>query len=263
MTGTFKVTNTLAAYLVPVILCAVAPVFSRDVNKRLKVSLILASILLVSVMIFTFSRAGWLGLIAGLVFLLICSRNIRAASIPLLLFLSVLLAVPALKDRVTAHGDAQRVRLFSASAGMIRENPVIGKGVGTYMDRFSQRYPTERPSYAHNSFLQVWAETGVLGFLSLAGFLSLLLVKGARAARRGADFMLMGLVSGIFGFLAHSFFDNHFYTLQLSFLFWSLAGLCSSQCVNTYREREDFEKIEEVDLSGKKADDILASINIS
>ncbi|MFH1752917.1 MAG: hypothetical protein ABH875_01920, partial [Candidatus Omnitrophota bacterium] len=56
-----------------------------------------------------------------------------------------------------------------------------------------------------------------------------ILVCGIRAALRSSDLMLMGLVCGIFGFLVHGFFDNHFYSLQLSFLFWTLAGLCRSR----------------------------------
>ncbi|MFH1753421.1 MAG: O-antigen ligase family protein [Candidatus Omnitrophota bacterium] len=177
-TAAFKVTNVLAAYLVPVLVSGIALVFSKDVNKREKIFLILSSLLLTSILILTFSRAGWLGFTAGLILLFLLSRNIKIAFLPLLIFLTVLLAVPALRDRATAHGDAQRVALFNATTEMIGENPFLGKGVGTYMDHYSRRYPDKSPAYAHNSYMQVWAETGIFSFLSFIAFLAIILVCG-------------------------------------------------------------------------------------
>jgi O-antigen ligase len=240
VTATFKVTNVLAAYLIPVILLAIAPLFSGRIKRRYKNLFFFLSLLLTLVLISTFSRAGWLGFIAALALLLFLSRNLKRASVPLFLFLLVLLAVPSLRDRVTAHGDAQRIRLFSATAEMIKENPLLGKGVGTYMDHFSRKYPDKNPAYAHNSYMQVWAETGIFSFLSFIAFLAILVLKSARAVLRNQDFIFLGLVCGIFGFLIHSFFDNHFYSLQLSFLFWVLAGLCNSQYTFlTYGEQKE------------------------
>ena len=230
VTAAFKVTNILAAYLIPVLISTIAFLSSKSIDRKKRIFLIFSSTLLVSVLIFTFSRAGWLGFIAALIFLLFLSRNIKVAAVPLLLFLSILLVVPTLRDRVTAHGDAQRVKLFTTTVKMIKANPVLGHGVGTYMDRFSRYHPDTNPAYAHNSYMQIWAETGIFSFLSFMAFLSLLLAKSVKAVLRNRDFILMGLVCGIFGFLVHSFFDNHFYSLQLSFLFWTLAGLCRSRC---------------------------------
>lgn len=37
--------------------------------------------------------------------------------------------------------------------------------------------------------------------------------------------ILLGLLAGLFGFLTHSFFDVHFYALQLVNLMWFVMGL--------------------------------------
>lgn len=108
---------------------------------------------------------------------------------------------------------------------MIRENPFLGKGVGTYMDYFTRYSSLDSAWYAHNSYMQIWAETGIFSLLSFLAFLTILLVKGIKSANKNKDFILLGLGCGVFGFLVHSFFDNQFYSVQLSFLFWLLAGL--------------------------------------
>jgi len=46
--------------------------------------------------------------------------------------------------------------------------------------------------------------------------------------KKSQDFILLGLICGIFGFLVHSFFDAHFYSLQLSVFFWSMAGIAQA-----------------------------------
>ena len=37
--------------------------------------------------------------------------------------------------------------------------------------------------------------------------------------------ILLSLLAGLFGFLVHSFFDVHFYALQLATLMWFIMGL--------------------------------------
>jgi len=69
--------------------------------------------------------------------------------------------------------------------------------------------------------MQIWAETGIFSLLSFLAFLTILLVKSIKSANKNKDFILLGLGCGAFGFLVH----NQFYSVQLSFLFWLLAGL--------------------------------------
>jgi O-antigen ligase len=73
--------------------------------------------------------------------------------------------------------------------------------------------------------LQIWAETGIFSLLSFLIFLTLLLGRGIKAFMINQNSLVLGLLCGISGFLVHSFFDTHLYSLQLAFLFWSMAGL--------------------------------------
>jgi O-antigen ligase len=111
---------------------------------------------------------------------------------------------------------------------MIKENPLLGKGIGTFMSHFRSYSDLEIISYAHNCFLQIWAETGIFSVLSFLGFLITLIYKGIDVFKKYNDFIILGLTCAIFGFVIHSLFDPHFYSLQLAVLFWSLSGLLAA-----------------------------------
>lgn len=126
------------------------------------------------------------------------------------------------------RGDSDRFIYWKAAYHMIKENPFLGKGVGTFMQRFPHYAPNVYIHYAHNCFLQIWAETGLLSLLSFLGFLWILFIRGIKTFRINKDCYLLGVLCGLFGFLAHSFFDTQLYTLHLSALFWSMAGILSA-----------------------------------
>jgi O-antigen ligase len=82
--------------------------------------------------------------------------------------------------------------------------------------------------YAHNCYLQIWAETGIFALLSFIVFIILILRQGIKTFIKTHDYIVLGLLCAIFGFLVHSFFDNHLYSLQLAVLFWFLAGMLAA-----------------------------------
>ena len=153
-------------------------------------------------------------------------------------FIGLLVLVPELRDRLiftfTPRGDADRIKVWQAAIVMIKESPFFGKGIGLFMDQLTLqllRAPDASAAghlnaqYTHNCYLQIWAETGIFALLSFLGFIILLLTNGIKAFLKNQNFLLLGLVCGLFGFLVHSFFDTQFYSLQTSMLFWSMAGI--------------------------------------
>ena len=116
---------------------------------------------------------------------------------------------------------------------MIQDSPLLGHGINTFMMIFEayRGDPGNNPTYAHNSYLQLAAETGVVGLIAFLWifvklfrwFLSSLAAYGTKN-----DTLIipaLGLLSGIFAFLIQSFVDNHFYSLQLSVYLWFVTGL--------------------------------------
>ena len=115
---------------------------------------------------------------------------------------------------------------------MITDHPILGRGLGTFMDH-SPKYiniPHDlNNQYAHNCFLQIWAESGIFSLLSFLLLVGYVFYKSFQVIFRITPslnfFILIGLTAGLLGFLIHSFFDSHLYSFQLSFLFWVTLGL--------------------------------------
>ena len=122
------------------------------------------------------------------------------------------------------QGAADRFVVWRAAFNMIKEHPFLGKGVGTFMAYFRD-YSNRNIQYAHNCFLQIWAEAGIFSLISFLSFLGFLLWGAIAAFTKNRNFIILGIFAGLSGFLVHSFFDTHFYSLQLSVLFWTMAGV--------------------------------------
>jgi putative inorganic carbon (HCO3(-)) transporter len=194
-----------------------------------RLGLFFGIVLLGLCLLFTFSRGGWLGFLAGGLLMLFLSHRWKVILPAICVFILVLILAPGVRERAAftfqAGGDASRFAIWQGAWAMIRENPFLGKGMGTFMQYFPHYTKDLGVQYAHNCYLQMWAEIGVFGLLSFLLFVGSILYRGIRIFRKESPFVLLGLICAIFGFLAHSFFDTQLYSLQLCVLFWFLLGM--------------------------------------
>lgn len=124
---------------------------------------------------------------------------------------------------------SERVRIWETTWAMIRAHPLIGNGVNTYYALFPVFAPADESyrGYAHNSYLQMWAEIGLIGTLTfitaIAWFLTRILLRPQRSHAQSA------LWVGLAAFCLQAAVDTHFHALQTSYLFWIFWGvLCAS-----------------------------------
>ncbi|MCX5704012.1 MAG: O-antigen ligase family protein [Candidatus Omnitrophica bacterium] len=231
ITAAFNHYNDLGAYLLVMLSLALALFISKHEWPD-RLVLIPLLVLSEACLLLTFSRGAWIGFIFLLLLMVFLSRKFKELIIFSTIFIILLIAMPNTRERLAfifkISGDADRFIVWRSALSMIKENPFLGKGIGTFMDWFSKRVPNLYTQYAHNCFLQIWAEAGIFSLLSFLAFVSVLLSKGIATFKKTNNYMLLGIVCGIFGFLVHSFFDTHFYSLQLSALFWSIAGILAA-----------------------------------
>ena len=237
VTGPFHHYNNLAAYLICIFALFMAAISIKSSshlliplrNKVIFCGLSLGLFLSGACILLTFSRGGWIGLLFAVLLMLILSGKWKVILPIFCTFIFLLISIPVLRERAAlifaSDGDASRFAIWKGAWGMIKEHPFLGKGIGTFMANFSQYTKGLGVQYAHNCYLQIWAETGVFSLLSFISFLSLLLWQGVKAFRKSHDYIVLGVFCAIFGFLVHGFFDTHFYSLQLAVLFWFMAGM--------------------------------------
>ena len=233
ITGPFHHYNSFGSY-VACILSLVAALLFLPVSKiiyRASLSVVLA--LLSLCLIFTFSRGAFIGLMSSLLLMLLIARRFKVLFYIIGIVLISLFVVPGFRARLEfifqPGGDTARFVMWRGAWNMIRENPFLGKGLGTFMDYFPRYVKGLGAQYAHNCFLQIWAETGIFSLLSFLLFISSILYKSINAFIKSEDFLLLGISCAIFGFLVHSLFDTHLYSLQLAVLFWTLLGILAAQ----------------------------------
>lgn len=226
-TATFGHGNDLGAYLVPVSLLAVSLLLGKNTERKGWIFILLL-IHLGAALALTFSRGAWIGFFFGLALMLILSRRYQTSLFFLVGLMAIFLLFPDVRERIAytlrPEGDSLRWPVWEASFRLIREHPLIGCGVGTFMDQCHRLLPA-RQTYAHNCYLQIWVETGILSLLAFLLFLGTLLLNGVKAYRKNQNPILLGILCGVFGFLVHSLFDTQFYALRLAYLLWFMLGL--------------------------------------
>lgn len=245
--GSFDSANGFAAWLVAMFPLALSLAFSQignwfgNVHKRswfkviVKLLLLFLSLLLLLCLAMTLSRSGWLAGFLALVFLGIFGKRkmlIITAAILLILPFAATVSIKNRADTIMEISKASDVRfsLWQEALNITADFPLLGAGLNTYASIAPRYKVTEETGYyPHNSYLQMAAESGALGigaFLWVLAALfktSLANVKKINDKFHGAA--LAGLLAGLFGLLAHSFFDVDIYSLQLGNLTWFIMGL--------------------------------------
>ncbi len=241
VTAAFQHANSLAAYLITVLPAAVIlPCLRLKPWQKLASG---AGVFILGWILFlTFSRMALLSCILVLLPLLFIAN--RRAFVVFLVGLGLAGALiyskalgPRFEIKNLAASTEWREGVWRETVPMIKQRPLLGHGTNTYMRTF-EKYRTQDvynptdPTHAHNCYIQMLAEVGILGLLAF-GWVVVHLGQGLYGALRpfqnnDLSLLLLGLTGGLAAFLIHSFFDTNFYSLQLSSHFWFLAGLAVS-----------------------------------
>ncbi len=199
----------------------------------------LATVLIAIALLGTFSR----GALIGLVVMLVVAALARQISLQQLTgVLGSLLVLTALvvalfpdlvtesltaKDAVADQNIAERLQLWEAAGEMTLDAPLLGHGPGSFgveHERWLEQLPVSATSdldVAHQTYLEVAAEVGVVG---LAAFVALLVagLRGAwRAWRRDGSPLASAVFSALVGTMTAAFFLSEQFFLPL----WLLVAL--------------------------------------
>lgn len=239
--ATFGAPSDFGCYLSAVIPFALAVFFEKLKARKYTFYLFgaLFSLLFICLML-TVSRGAWFAFIASMLFMCIWIKSLGVVFLIIGMFVIITHQFydPYLKVRLTKffifeeQSSKDRLMIWSVAKNMFLHKPWLGVGLGTFMfnfDRFlTQRYPYGIP-YAHNCYLQMAAETGIIGLASFLVVLAVFLYNGIKNLNiKKVEFswyVLIAALASVLGYCVQMAVDTSFYALDLGMLFWLLLGL--------------------------------------
>jgi O-antigen ligase len=259
--GPFINRHHFAGYMELTIALPLGLVFAGAIEKeKIIIYLFLAGLMGVA-LVMTASRGGIISLVAEILFLVavtaiwrkqsdrrrkrsgrlkrIATRAAMATGLLISLFLGVVLlggefSINRFIDSVnTDDPTTGRAHFWSVTLNIIKAYPYLGTGLGSYgvtYTQFDSRNGLFRLEQAHNDYLQVLSDGGIVLAVLALSFVVLLFYKAIVRAKTRDDFrrgVALASLSGCFGVLVHSFFDFTLHTTSNALLFLVLAALAT------------------------------------
>lgn len=242
--------------------------FTRKLGKEKRILLAAAAVVMGMAILFTGSRGGLISLVAVVAFVgaanFLGNRRSREKNTEetknksrfprkltyivggLALILGLLGAV------ILLGGDESLVRGFNLTADqtdatngrkyfwqtafkIIFDHPIIGTGLdsfGVVFTRYDSWNGNLRVEQAHNDYIQILADAGILGFACVASFIILLFKQSLQIITKASDnfrrSVAAGALAGCVGILIHSLFDFPLRTPANGYFFLLLAVLATA-----------------------------------
>ena len=190
----------------------------------------------------TFSRGGYLGLLAGFIFLLFIFRKVIVSRYKMALFLTsvaifLILIIPnPLASRFFSSFNLKegsnegRIAMWEKAVETIKNHPLLGVGIGNFPLEVNPLVNYRVPIYAHNTYLDIASESGILASFAWIGILFSAL--GAFLKRAKKNVLYLGAALSLIIFATHSLVETGIYSpvvLTLLLLILSLNNF-KKQC---------------------------------
>jgi O-antigen ligase/tetratricopeptide (TPR) repeat protein len=247
--GPYVNASAFAGYIGMLIPLSIGYLFSlnRKYGLSFKLLLILAILFMFTAVFLSLSRGGIVSSLSSLVFmgfLLVILRSVKVEKI--LLFALIVLALTGVawfglervRDRFSLLNEQSweaRLWAWKGTIGIIKDYPILGAGLGTFAHIFPKyKLPQTKRffNYAHNDYLQLLSEGGVVGFVITFVFLFFFLRKTIRLLFSRRDTWVINLtiggLSSLFVIFIFSFSDFNLHIPANAVLLCIIIGLITT-----------------------------------
>ena len=230
-------------------LCLSLPLLVSKLWNRWRFRLFLGMAIMLIGLVVTFSRAAWFAFALTALFLILLQlrRNRRLILVPIL---AGSLLLPISKTEIGNQvyqrlADIEPISLYGrlamdfAALDMFLRNPFFGVGYGNWRTLFQGYFPKlddatilEHFAFAHNIYLGVLSENGLVGFILFFVPLGYLIAKGLRFSLREESVLSvliraysLAMLGAFIAGLADPWIDGN---PPYASLFWAVVGLLIS-----------------------------------
>jgi putative inorganic carbon (hco3(-)) transporter len=247
-------------------------------SYRLFAFIVLA--ILVTGIIFSYSRAAWISVAASLAVFLLVKFRIRIYWLLLALVIGVGLFfmfrfqfldklernkqdsstdfvehVQSISNISSDASNLERINRWAAALRLFKEKPVFGWGPGTYQFVYAPYQRSKEKTIistnygdmgnAHSEYIGPMSESGVLGMLTFLGIIVTVIVTGLRVYRRAKDkevkLMSLMILLGLISYYVHGLMNNFLDTDKASVPFWGFTAILVAMDLYHSRKAESKE----------------------
>ena len=192
-------------------------------------------------LIMTYSRASWLGF-AFAIFLLVAmwKRNLLPVFVAAA-FVGLALLPDTVFNRILSIFDtsdtstSSRFPYYQAALTFLKQHPLTGAGLGSDAVRDAVRgmhlyHGHDYFVHCHNTYLQLWCETGLVGLITFVGGIFWTFKRGAKAAAKAAcspalRLAVLGGASALMGSMLCGMADYTWNYPRVMLIFWFVCAL--------------------------------------
>lgn len=246
--GSFVNRHDFAAIIEMTVAVPLGMIFTGAVSRDKRLLYGVAIALMGAALLLSGSRGGLVAFVSEIILLVILTTRAKGAkNIILKGGLSFLLVAAAVGGAIFVGGDTSLTRFTSSSSSpdftsnrsviwvatlkMIANDLPLGSGVGAYAQAITRYDPlsgTQRVEQAHNDYLQILADAGIVGLVIGGLFLFWFIREGVRNTRTQNTFrrgIAVGAFAGCFAILVHSAFDFVLHITAISVMFLTLMAM--------------------------------------
>lgn len=228
--------NVLGSYLVLIIALTLGRIGTAQGSKALPLFGVLVAAYLC--LFFTFSRGAWVAMLISVIALFLFYKQKKM--ILLVLALIVLIGLPEyshIMSRMDLYlfkedtSSVYRLQIWQGAWKIIENNWLLGVGLGNFSTALTHYLPVKsfQVFHAHNTYLHLLAETGIVGFIAAGIFYGVTVSAAyyvyAASANLEVANLSLGILVALLGLLVHGVVDATLFAPQLTVFFWILAGL--------------------------------------
>lgn len=229
--------NAFAGYCILFAPITLSFIFREKLKLSHKILFIVLFLTIISGLVSTLTRAAWLALIPALLLFGVLIKKAKIVLPIVLLIIVLALTIPPIRQRFTNLFSEQyqekseiggRNYRWNLAINIFHENPILGRGPGSYGGATAYRAQEFGGLYVDNYYLEILSN---YGFIGLSVFLWLILeivrvfTTSIKKAQKCDKFILYGIFCGFIGFLIHNFTENLWEVIPLSITLWFLIGL--------------------------------------
>lgn len=204
-------------------------------------------------LVFNGTRGAWLAIAivcAGLIiYYMFKSKSNLAVGIIFIALISALLVnnskfmhrLDTIDDFTKYQSNTERILIWQSAWNMFKDHPILGVGLGQYTVNYQQKYispQAKEPNlgHAHNNFMQMLAENGIVGFAGFIVMFGYIILKNSIEWIKTKNVYALMIIASTVCLILQGFTEYNVGNSAVIKMYWLILGLLVilDSCYKTY-----------------------------